>query len=56
MTGGGPGSRSQTLPIYMYQEAFKFFRLGYGAALAVILLLIGGVFSAVYLRAMRGEV
>jgi multiple sugar transport system permease protein len=56
MTGGGPGTKSQTLPIYMYQSAFKFYQLGYGAALAVVLLAVGGVFSLVYLRMMREEV
>jgi multiple sugar transport system permease protein len=56
MTGGGPGTKSQTLPIYMYQEAFKFYHLGYGAALAIVLLVLGAVFSLVYLRIMRKEV
>jgi multiple sugar transport system permease protein len=56
MTGGGPGTKSQTLPIFMYQEAFKFYHLGYGAALAIVLLGVGALFSLVYLRAMRKEV
>jgi multiple sugar transport system permease protein len=56
MTGGGPGTKSQTLPIYMYQSAFKFYQLGYGAALAIVLLAVGAVFSVVYLRMMREEV
>ncbi len=56
MTGGGPGTKTQTLPIYMYQEAFKFYQLGYGAALAIVLLAVGGIFSLVYLRGMRDEV
>lgn len=56
MTGGGPGTKSQTLPIYMYQEAFKFYHLGYGAALALVLLVLGGGFSLIYLRIMRKEV
>jgi multiple sugar transport system permease protein len=56
MTGGGPGTRSQTMPIYMYQEAFKFFQLGYGTAVALVLLLLGALFSLVYVRALRPEV
>jgi multiple sugar transport system permease protein len=24
MTGGGPGTASQTTPLYMYQQSFKF--------------------------------
>jgi multiple sugar transport system permease protein len=55
MTGGGPGTASQTLPIYMYQQAFKFYQLGYGAAVALILLLIGALASLIYLRILEVE-
>jgi multiple sugar transport system permease protein len=55
MTGGGPGDASETLPIYMYQEAFKFYQLGFGAAVALILLLVGALFSLIYVRALRVE-
>jgi multiple sugar transport system permease protein len=53
MTGGGPGNKSQTTPVYMYQQAFKFYDLGYGTAMAVVLLLVGALFSLVYLRFIR---
>jgi ABC-type sugar transport systems, permease components len=56
MTGGGPGTNSSTLPILAYQEAFKFSQLGYGTAIATILLVIGAIFSIVYLRALKPEV
>lgn len=56
MTGGGPGTNSSTLPILAYQEAFKFSQLGYGTAIATIMLLIGAVFSIVYIRALKPEV
>jgi len=56
MTGGGPGTDSQTLPIYMYEQAFKFYQLGYGTAVALVLLLIGAIFSLVYVRALRVDV
>jgi multiple sugar transport system permease protein len=53
MTKGGPSNRSETLPLYAYEQAFQFSQLGYGTALALILLLIGGIFSLVYLRTLR---
>ncbi len=56
MTAGGPGTKSSTLPILAYQEAFKFSQLGLGTAIATILLVIGAVFSVVYIRALRPEV
>jgi multiple sugar transport system permease protein len=55
LTGGGPGTASQTLPIYMYQQAFKFYQLGYGAAMTLVLLLIGAVFSLIYVRILKVE-
>ncbi|WP_433047696.1 carbohydrate ABC transporter permease [Dactylosporangium sp. CS-033363] len=55
MTKGGPGDRSQTTPIYMYQESFQFYKLGYGTAMALVLLLIGAIFSLIYVRVIRLE-
>ena len=55
MTRGGPSNKSQTLPLFAYQQAFQLSQLGYGTALALVLLAIGGVFSLVYLRALRLE-
>jgi multiple sugar transport system permease protein len=55
MTRGGPGTKSQTLPLYMYEQAFSFGNLGYGTAIAIMLLLVGAVFSLVYLRALGAE-
>ncbi|MEU2511531.1 carbohydrate ABC transporter permease [Streptomyces syringium] len=56
MTRGGPGNRSQTLPVFMYDQAFLKSLIGYGTAVALLLLLVGAVFSVVYLRMMREEV
>ena len=53
MTKGGPSNKSTTLPLYAYQQAFQFSQLGYGTALALLLLLVGGVFSLIYLRTLR---
>jgi multiple sugar transport system permease protein len=53
MTAGGPANASSTLPILAYQEAFKFGDIGYGTAVATVLILIGAVFGAVYIRLLR---
>ncbi len=48
LTGGGPGNYSTTLVLEIYDEAFKYFRLGYGSAiailLAVLILIVTGLF------------
>ncbi|MFH8751496.1 carbohydrate ABC transporter permease [Streptomyces rimosus] len=56
MTRGGPGSRSQTLPVFMYDQAFLKSLIGYGTAVALLLLVVGALFSVVYLRLLREEV
>jgi multiple sugar transport system permease protein len=55
MTGGGPDRKSQTLPLYMYEQAFSYGQLGYGTAVALLLLLIGAAASLVYLRLLPEE-
>lgn len=48
LTSGGPGDSSNTLVLEIYQEAFKYFRLGYASAIAwllfVLILVVTGVF------------
>lgn len=55
MTAGGPANGSSTLPVMAYQEAFKFGDIGYGTAVASVLILIGAVFGAAYLRLLREQ-
>ncbi|TMB94769.1 MAG: sugar ABC transporter permease [Chloroflexi bacterium] len=38
LTGGGPGTTTQLLSLYMYRVEFKFFDMGQAAALAVVVL------------------
>ena len=53
MTGGGPGGKTQTLPVYMYLQAFKSFQLGYGSAISVVLLALGIMLSVLYTRVYK---
>ncbi|MBA0051645.1 sugar ABC transporter permease [Streptomyces sp. AJS327] len=55
MTQGGPGRKSETLPLFMYDEAFNKSLIGYGTAIALLLLLVGALFSVVYLRLLRED-
>lgn len=56
LTAGGPDNRTRTLPLLMYEQAFKFGQIGYGTAIALVLLVLGAVFSLVYIRSLRAEV
>src|SRR5262249_8349799 len=55
MTRGGPGNKSETLPIFMYRQAFQNSLIGYGTAIALVLLVVGALFSAVYVRILKLE-
>jgi multiple sugar transport system permease protein len=50
LTGGGPGISTETITYYIYREGFKFFNLGYASAASVIMLLLTGIMSAVYIK------
>ncbi|MBA2936963.1 sugar ABC transporter permease [Paenibacillus sp. CGMCC 1.16610] len=53
MTGGGPGTATTTLPIFMYNQAFINYQLGYGTAISLLLLLLGIVLSLFYIRTLK---
>jgi xylobiose transport system permease protein len=50
LTNGGPGTATRILPLHMYVEGFRSFQMGYSAALAVVLLVIGTALSLVITR------
>ena len=43
---GGPVDSTLFYTLYLYQEAFAYFRMGYASALAWVLLIIIGAFTA----------
>jgi len=53
MTRGGPFNSTNVLAYYMYSEAFRNYKMGYGAAIAVILFAIMFIFIVLYLRQIR---
>jgi len=50
MTGGGPGTATQTLPIFLYRAGFQDFNMGFSAATGVVMLIIVTIVSAFYVR------
>jgi alpha-glucoside transport system permease protein len=55
MTGGGPGSSSRVIGFTMYEETFLNGRPGYGAAVAVIMLVLLVPFMIINVRRFRSE-
>ena len=55
MTGGGPGSSTTTLPIFMYNQGLKGLQLGYGTAIGMLILIVGAVCSVIYTRILKDQ-
>ena len=55
MTGGGPGTSSRVIAFSMYYETFPNLRPGYGAAVAVIMLLLVLPVMIINVRRFRSE-
>lgn len=56
MTGGGPENGTLVLAFYIYEQAFKFFNVGYASALAIIMFAIVMVLTIVQLTLRRKAV
>ena len=50
MTGGGPGDDTRFYVLYLYNQAFDWYEMGYGSALAWLLLLVVLLLTVVVLR------
>jgi multiple sugar transport system permease protein len=50
MTGGGPSLATTTLVIFLYNQAFQFFKLGYGSTVAYIVLVITVILALIQRR------
>jgi multiple sugar transport system permease protein len=49
LTGGGPGTSTETLTLYAYNEGFKKFNLGQASALSFLFLIVITLFGIAYL-------
>lgn len=55
LTGGGPGNESRTIWIYMFDTSWRFFRIGYGAAMAVALAVFMIVVTRIWFAVFRNR-
>ena len=53
MTKGGPAQETTTIVHYIYNTSFKYFKMGYGSSMTVVLLIILGIFSYFQYKIMR---
>jgi multiple sugar transport system permease protein len=55
LTEGGPGFATETVSLYIYRTAFRFFDFGYAAAMSFALLLLTNAISLVYIRLLQRQ-
>ncbi len=56
MTGGGPLDSTLSLVLYLYQQAFQFLRMGYAAAIGLVLAVLIFLVTVVQRRYLEREV
>jgi multiple sugar transport system permease protein len=55
MTGGGPIDSTNVVVLYLYQQAFEFFRMGYASAIAYVLFIVVFAASLLQFRLVRSR-
>ncbi|MFC0472426.1 carbohydrate ABC transporter permease [Halalkalibacter kiskunsagensis] len=56
MTQGGPINSTNTFVYYIYENGFRFFKIGYASAAGVVLLLVISLLTIVYFRLLASRV
>jgi len=54
MTGGGPGTASETLAFYGYRIAFQSYNIGFSSAINMLTFGIAIVFTVIYMKMIKG--
>jgi multiple sugar transport system permease protein len=55
MTGGGPVGATDVMALRVFEEGFKFYRMGLATAGAVVIFALNIIFTIAYMRVLRGE-
>jgi multiple sugar transport system permease protein len=55
LTEGGPGFATETVSLYIYRAAFRFFDFGYAAAMSFVLLMLTNAISYAYIRLLQRQ-
>ena len=53
---GGSTAQTELMTIYQYRQAFQFYQIGYGSAIALLIVIVGAILSLLYIRVLRIEV
>jgi multiple sugar transport system permease protein len=52
----GSNLNTELLTIYQYRQAFQFYQIGYGSAIALLIIAVGAILSLIYIRILRVDI
>ena len=55
ITGGGPNQATETLPLLLYNQAFKYYNMGYASTIGMICLLVCSVFVVLAMPSLKKQ-
>lgn len=55
ITGGGPNQATETLPLLLYNQAFKYYNMGYASAIGIISLLVCSIFVILAMPSLKKQ-
>ncbi len=55
LTQGGPGFATETVSLYIYKTAFRFYDFGYAAVLSLVLLVVTMILCRIYIRFLKRQ-
>lgn len=55
ITGGGPNQATETLPLLLYNQAFKYYNMGYASAVGMVSLLVCSIFVILAMPSLRKQ-
>jgi len=54
LTGGGPGTSTEVISIYLFRNTFEFFRIGYTSAASLLVFIVAVTVFTIALRPLLG--
>lgn len=55
ITGGGPNQATETLPLLLYNQAFKYYKMGYASSIGIVSLLVCSVFVILAMPSLKKQ-
>lgn len=55
ITGGGPNQATETLPLLLYNQAFKYYNMGYASAIGIVSLLVCSIFVILAMPSLKKQ-